>query len=88
VAQEYEQSQAIDATPKEVFAWLSDVDNFPDYLPPVVEASAEGPSTEGIPGQRIRTTLEYPRRRATSPWTRGNAGWSGAQRRAVTTRAG
>jgi hypothetical protein len=60
VAQEYEQSQAIDATPKEVFAWLSDVDNFPDYLPPVVEASAEGPSTEGIPGQRIRTTLEYP----------------------------
>ena len=60
VAQEYEQSQAIDAPPEEVFAWLSDVDNLPDYLPPVVDASVEGPSAQGSPGQRIRTTLEYP----------------------------
>jgi uncharacterized protein YndB with AHSA1/START domain len=60
VAQEYEQSQAIEAPPEEVFAWLSDVDNLPDYLPPVVDASVEGPSAEGTPGQRIRTTLEYP----------------------------
>jgi uncharacterized protein YndB with AHSA1/START domain len=60
VAQEYEQSKAIEAPPEEVFAWLSDVDNLPDYLPPVVDASAEGPSAEGTPGQRIRTTLEYP----------------------------
>jgi hypothetical protein len=25
-----------------------------------VASSAEGPSGEGVPGQRIRTTLEYP----------------------------
>jgi hypothetical protein len=58
--QEYEQSQAIDAPPEEVFAWLSDVGNLPKYLPPVVDSSVEGPSAEGVPGQRIRTTLEYP----------------------------
>ena len=58
--QEYEQSQTIDAPPEEVFAWLSDVANLPEYLPPVVASSAEGPSAEGVPGQRIRTTLEYP----------------------------
>lgn len=60
MAQEYEQSQAIDAPPEEVFAWLSNVDNLPKYLPPVVASSVEGPSAEGVPGQRIRTTLEYP----------------------------
>jgi len=60
VPQEYEQSQAIDAPPEEVFAWLSNVANLPKYLPPVVASSAEGPSAEGVPGQRIRTTLEYP----------------------------
>jgi uncharacterized protein YndB with AHSA1/START domain len=59
--QEYEQSKAIDASPEEVFAWLSDVGNLPKYLPPVVDSSVEGPSAEGVPGQRIRTTLEYPR---------------------------
>ncbi len=32
----------------------------PKYLPPVVDASIQGPSVEGAPGQRIRTTLEYP----------------------------
>lgn len=60
VPQEYEQSQTIDAPPQEVFAWLSNVANLPEYLPPVVASSAEGPSAEGVPGQRIRTTLEYP----------------------------
>ncbi|MBA2714259.1 MAG: SRPBCC family protein [Rubrobacteraceae bacterium] len=60
MAQEYEQSQAIDAPPEEVFAWLSDVGNLPEYLPPVVDSSVEGASAEGLPGQRIRTTLEYP----------------------------
>jgi len=60
VPQEYEQSQAVDATPEEVFAWLSDVGNLPEYLPPVVDSSVVGPSAEGVPGQRIRTTLEYP----------------------------
>ncbi len=57
---EYEQSQAIDAPPDEVFAWLKDVGNLPAYLPPVTDASVEGPSAEGSPGQRIRSTLEYP----------------------------
>jgi len=60
VAQEYEQSQAVEAPPDEVFAWLSDVDNLPRYLPPVINSSVQGPSAEGIPGERIRTTLEYP----------------------------
>jgi uncharacterized protein YndB with AHSA1/START domain len=58
--QEYEQSRTIDAPPEEVFAWLSDVGNLPKYLPPVVDSSVEGPSAEGVPGQRIRTKLEYP----------------------------
>ena len=58
--QEYEQSQAIDAPPEEVFAWLSNVGNLPEYLPPVVASSEEGSSAEGVPGQRIRATLEYP----------------------------
>ena len=60
VPQEYEQSQTIDAPPEEVFAWLSNVGNMPEYLPPVVASSTKGPSAEGVPGQRIRTTLEYP----------------------------
>jgi uncharacterized protein YndB with AHSA1/START domain len=60
VPQEYEQSQPIDAPPEEVFAWLSDVGNLPEYLPPVVACAVVGPSVEGVPGQRIRTTLEYP----------------------------
>jgi hypothetical protein len=60
VPQEYEQSQPIDALPEQVFAWLSDVRNLPEYLPPVVASSAEGPSAQGVPGQRIRATLEYP----------------------------
>jgi len=57
---EYQQTQTIDAPAEEVFAWLSDVNNLPKYLPPVVDVSIEGPSAEGAPGQRIRATLEYP----------------------------
>jgi hypothetical protein len=57
---EYEQTQTIEASPDEVIAWLSNVDNLPEYLPPVIGASIEGPPAEGIPGQRIRATLEYP----------------------------
>jgi uncharacterized protein YndB with AHSA1/START domain len=60
LSREYEQSQAIEAPPEEVFAWLSDVGNLHEYLPPVVDSSVVGPSAEGVPGQRIRTTLEYP----------------------------
>ena len=34
--------------------------NLPKYLPPVVDSSEEGPSAEGNPGRKIRTTLKYP----------------------------
>ncbi|HZB84376.1 MAG TPA: SRPBCC family protein [Rubrobacteraceae bacterium] len=57
---EYQRTQTIDASAGEVFAWLSDVNNLPQYLPPVVDASIEGASAEGSPGQRVRATLEYP----------------------------
>jgi uncharacterized protein YndB with AHSA1/START domain len=57
---EYQQTQTIDAPAGDVFAWLSDVSNLPKYLPPVTEASIEGASAEGTPGQRLRATLEYP----------------------------
>jgi ribosome-associated toxin RatA of RatAB toxin-antitoxin module len=30
---EYPQTQTIDAPPDQVFAWLSDVNNLPKYLP-------------------------------------------------------
>ena len=57
---EYQQTQAIDSPAEDVFAWLSEVGNLPKYLPPVTDASIEGPSAEGAPGQRLRATLEYP----------------------------
>lgn len=57
---EYEQTQNVNAPPQEVFAWLSDVGSLPAYLPPVVEAWVEGPAEGGNPGQKLRTTLEYP----------------------------
>jgi hypothetical protein len=57
---EYEQTQTIDATADEAFAWLSDVSNLPKYLPPVIDASIEGPSAGDNPGRRVRATLEYP----------------------------
>jgi ribosome-associated toxin RatA of RatAB toxin-antitoxin module len=47
---EYQQTQTIDASAGEVFAWLSDVNNLPQYLPPVVDASIEGASAQGSPG--------------------------------------
>lgn len=36
------------------------MENLPKYLPPVTDASVEGPSAEGVPGERLRATLEYP----------------------------
>lgn len=57
---DYEQSITVDAPPEDVFAWLTDVDNLPGYLPPVTSASIEGPSAEGSPGQKVRMTLEFP----------------------------
>ncbi len=57
---EYEQTQAIEVPPEEAFAWLSDVGNLPEYLPPVTHASLQGPSEGDNPGQKVRTTLQYP----------------------------
>jgi hypothetical protein len=57
---EYEQTQTIAASANEAFTWLSDVSNLPKYLPPVVGASIVGPAAEGVPGRRVRATLEYP----------------------------
>lgn len=57
---EYEQTQQVDAPAEAVFDWLADVAHLPDYLPPVVAASLEGPSEGGNPGQKIRTTLQAP----------------------------
>lgn len=57
---EYEQNQQVDAPAEEVFAWLADIAHLPEYLPPVVQASTEGPSEGDNPGQKLRTTLQHP----------------------------
>ncbi|MGI3779632.1 MAG: SRPBCC family protein, partial [Janthinobacterium lividum] len=57
---EYEQTQQVNAPAEAVFAWLADVSHLPDYLPPVMAASLEGPSDGDNPGQKLRTTLERP----------------------------
>ncbi len=60
--QEYEQSKAIAAPANEVFAWVSDVENLPKYLPPVKNAGIEGPSEGNNPGEKIKTHVEIPDR--------------------------
>lgn len=60
---EYEQSQKIDVAADEVFAWLSDVDNLPKYLPPIKEARIQGSTVEGKPGKRLYLRGEIPRPR-------------------------
>ncbi len=57
---DYEQTQQIDAPAGEVFTWLADVSHLPEYLPPVVDASIEGPSEGDNPGQKLSTTLQNP----------------------------
>lgn len=57
---DYQQTQQVDASADEVFAWLADVENLPEYLPPVEQASIEGPSEGDNPGQKLRTTLQRP----------------------------
>ena len=57
---EYEQTQQVDAPAGAVFDWLADVSHLPEYLPPVVAASLEGPSEGDNPGQKLRTTLQHP----------------------------
>ncbi|CAA9434894.1 MAG: hypothetical protein AVDCRST_MAG22-3575 [uncultured Rubrobacteraceae bacterium] len=60
--QEYEQSQTVAAPANEVFAWVSDVENLPKYLPPIRDAGIEGPAAEGSPGDRVKMRVEIPDR--------------------------
>lgn len=60
--QEYEQSKAVAAPANEVFAWASDVENLPKYLPPIKEAGIEGSAAAGSPGERIKMLVEIPDR--------------------------
>jgi len=60
--QEYEQSRTVAAPANEVFAWVSDVENLPKYLPPVKDAGIEGSAAAGSPGEKVRITVEIPDR--------------------------
>jgi ribosome-associated toxin RatA of RatAB toxin-antitoxin module len=60
--QDYEQSKAIAASANEVFAWVSDVENLPKYLPPIKDAGIEGSASEGSPGERVKMLVEIPDR--------------------------
>ena len=84
MAQEYEQTQVVAASPEEVFAWVSDVGNMPKYLPPIKEASIEGESASGTPGERVRLRGEIPDRgefdgEVTPARTRVPGAWSGGR---------
>ena len=60
--QEYEQSQTIAAPANEVFAWVSDVENLPKYLPPIKDAGIDGPSEGDNPGEKVKMHVEIPDR--------------------------
>lgn len=60
--QEYEQSQKITAPANEVFAWVSDVENLPKYLPPIKDAGIEGPAEGDNPGEKVKMSVEIPDR--------------------------
>ncbi len=60
--QKYEQSETVAAPANEVFAWVSDVENLPKYLPPINEAGIEGSAAEGSPGERVKMLVEIPDR--------------------------
>ena len=60
--QEYEQSKAVAAPANEVFAWVSDVENLPKYLPPIKDAGIEGAAAAGSPGERVKMTVGIPDR--------------------------
>src|SRR3712207_959582 len=59
---EYQKTQIVDRPAEEVFSWVSDVSNLPHYLPPVKEASTEGPAEAGKPGEKVRMEVEIPDR--------------------------
>jgi uncharacterized membrane protein len=60
--QEYEQSKTVAAPANEVFAWVSDVENLPKYLPPIKDAGIEGEAAAGSPGEKVKMTVEIPDR--------------------------
>lgn len=60
--QEYEQSQKIAAPANEVFAWVSDVENLPKYLPPIKDAGIDGSAEGGNPGEKVKMRVEIPDR--------------------------
>ena len=60
--QEYEQRVAVAAPANEVFAWVSDVENLPKYLPPIKASGIEGSAAEGSPGERFKMLVEIPDR--------------------------
>ena len=60
--QEYEQTGTVAAPANEVFAWLSDVENLPRYLPPIKEAGIDGAAEAGKPGEKVRMRGEIPDR--------------------------
>ncbi len=60
--QEYEQRETVAAPANEVFAWVSDVENLPKYLPPIKDAGIEGSAAEGSPGERVKMLVEIPDR--------------------------
>ena len=60
--QEYEQRETVAAPANEVFAWVSDVENLPKYLPPIKDTGIEGSAAEGSPGERVKMLVEIPDR--------------------------
>ena len=60
--QEYEQRATVAAPANEVFAWVSDVENLPKYLPPITDAGIAGSAAEGSPGERVKMLVEIPDR--------------------------
>jgi uncharacterized membrane protein len=51
-ASEYEETLKIDgATPEEIFAFVSDVENLPRYLPTTTNAEAQGPERVRVQGE-------------------------------------
>ena len=59
---EYQRTEIVDAPADGVFAWVSDANNLPKYLPPIKDADLEGPSAPGTPGDRVKLDVEIPGR--------------------------
>lgn len=60
--QEYEQKGTVAAPANEVFAWVSDVENLPKYLPPIKDAGLDGAADGDNPGEKVRMRVGIPDR--------------------------